>query len=114
MTHAEMLASLPPPRLPVTMAILSPSEILALLGLGMAFGLLIGVLVLPLTRQRDRRQGLRLRDLRSLPMPERLLELSRLLGCLPRSLRAAAYGAAPPPSDRQVERAARRLRPWLR
>lgn len=114
MTHEEMLGALSSPRLPAQMASLSVSEMLALAGIGMALGLLAGAFILPLTRRREQRSRVRLADLRALPVPERLLVLARLLGRLPPLLRAAAYGAEPPPSDRVIERAARRARPWLR
>lgn len=114
MTHDEMLAALAPPRLPAEMASLSLSEMLALVAIGMALGLVAGLLILPLTRRRASPKMVRLSDLRALPVPERLLALARLLGRLPPSLRAAAYGAEPPPSDQVIERAARRARPWRR
>lgn len=114
MTHAEMLAALAPPRLPTAFAAPSLPDLLVLAGIGLALGALVGAAVLPLTRRRPARARLRLAQLRALPVPERLLVLARLLGRLPASLRAAAYGAAPPPSDRAIERAARRVRPWLR
>lgn len=114
MTHDEMLAALAPPRMPAAMANLSTTEILALVAIGMGLGLLVGVVILPLTRRREKRKKVRLAELRALPVPERLLMLARLLGRLPPSLRAAAYGAEPPPPDHVIERAARRARPWLR
>ena len=46
-----------------------------------------------------------------------LLAIARVLGHLPAALRPAAYGAAPPPSDRRIEAIARRARlrrPWRR
>ncbi|SCY95546.1 hypothetical protein [Paracoccus tibetensis] len=114
MTRDEMLTALAPPRLPAEMASLSLSEMLALIAIGTALGLVAGLLLLPLTRRRAKPKKVRLSDLRPLPVPERLLALARLLGHLPLSLRAAAYGAEPPPSDRVIERAARRARPWQR
>lgn len=114
MTHEEMLATLAPPRLPAEFGSLSAAEMLALVGTGMAVGLLVGLLILPLTRRRVQPKKARLSDLRELPVPERLLAVARLLGRLPPSLRAAAYGIEPPPSDRDIERAARRIRPWQR
>lgn len=114
MTHDEMLAALASPRLPAAFANLSPTEMLALVGIGMALGLVAGLLILLLTRRRVRLRKVRLSDLRELPVPERLLALARLLGRLPPSLRAAAYGAEPSPSDHVIERAARRARPWQR
>ena len=114
MTHDELLARLPPPRLPAEMASVSLSEILALVAFGMLLGLVAGFLILPLTRRRSSPKRVRLSDLRALPVSERLLALARLLGRLPPSLRAAAYGAEPPPSDQMIERAARRARPWYR
>ncbi|MFC0202302.1 hypothetical protein [Paracoccus rhizosphaerae] len=114
MTHDEMLAALAPPRLPADFGSLSVYEMLALVGIGMALGLLAGLLILPLTRRRVKPGKVRLSDLRELPVPERLLAVARLLGRLPPSLRAAAYGTEPPPSDRNIERAVRRTRPWQR
>lgn len=114
MTHDEIMARLPPPRLPAEIASVSLSEMLAFVAFGMLLGLAAGLLLLPLTRRRSSSKRVRLSDLRALPVPERLLALARLLGHLPPSLRAAAYGAEPPPPDQVIERAVRRARPWYR
>lgn len=110
MTHEEMLQQLAPARLPMGMAWLSLPELMALLALGLAAGVLVAALMLPFTRSRAPRHRLRLSQLRPLPVPQRMLALARHLGHLPPSLRDAAYGAAPPPPDDHIERIARRAR----
>ncbi|MGZ3217141.1 hypothetical protein [Paracoccus sp. T5] len=110
MTHEEMLQQLAPARLPTGMAWLSLPELLALLGLGLAAGVLAAALILPFTRSRAPRNRLRLSQLRALPVPQRMLALARHLGHLPPPLHDAAYGAATPPSDERIERIARRAR----
>lgn len=115
MTHDQMLAALSPVRLPTALTALSWNETLALLSLGLIAGGVLGAALLPLTRRRGPRA--RPDDPHALPVPERLLMLSRQLGHLPAALRAAAYGAAPPPSDsriRAIARRARLRRPWRR
>ncbi|QBX34917.1 hypothetical protein E4191_09485 [Paracoccus liaowanqingii] len=110
MTHDQMMQALSPVRLPGSMATLSLPEMAALLAFGILAGLAVAAAVLPLTRRRAPRRRIRLADLRALPVPQRMLALARHLGHLPEALRAAAYGAAPPPSDRRIERLARRAR----
>jgi hypothetical protein len=112
MTHDALLAALAPPRLPAALSALSVAEYLALLGIGLALGALVVAALRPLTRARAPRQ--RLAALRALPVPVRMLALARRLGHLPPALRPAAYGAAEPPSDRRIERIARRARLRLR
>lgn len=108
MTHDQMLQQLAPARLPTGMAWLSLPELLALLGLGLAAGVLAAALILPFTRSRAPRHRLRLSQLRALPVPQRMLALARHLGHLPPPLRDTAYGAAPPPPDDRIDRIARR------
>jgi len=108
--HEALLEALAPVRLPASMAGLGLAELVALLSLGLIGGVVVAAVLLPLTRRRTRQRRQRLSDLRALPVPERLLVLARTLGRLPPGLRDAAYGAAPPPSDRQIERSARLAR----
>ena len=61
------------------------------------------------TLPRPSRRAL-IRATRGLPGPERILAVARILGHLPDALRAAAYGAAPPPDDGRIERVALRSR----
>lgn len=112
MTHNQMLAALAPPRMPAEMAGLGVAEALALLGLGLLAGLALFALLAPLLARRPSRRML-IRATRAAPPAERLLAIARILGHLPASLRPAAYGAAPPPADTEIERAALRAR-WRR
>ncbi|RJE83347.1 hypothetical protein [Paracoccus onubensis] len=105
MTHEDMLAALAPPRLPADMAALGWRELCGLAGLGLLAALILFALLLPwLTRRPSRR--VRIRATRGQPGAERILSIARILGHLPEALRPAAYGAAPPPSDEQIERIA--------
>lgn len=109
MTQAELIAALPPPRLPAAMTHLGWPEMLALAGLGVLAGLLLVAVLRPaLTRRPSRAAAIR--ATRGLPAQERILAIARLLGRLPEPLRDAAYGAAPPPPDDEIERIARRHR----
>ena len=108
MTRDDMLAALAPARLPSQFGALSLPEGMALVAIGLVLGVLAAALIRPLTRLA--RRGPRIRDLRPLPVPARLLALSRLLGHLPPALRGAAYGAEPAPSDHRIERIARLAR----
>lgn len=109
MTQAELIAALAPSRLPPDMQQPGLPEVLALFGLGLLAGLAVFALILPLLARRDTRRG-RIRATRGLPPQERLLAIARILGGLPAALRPAAYGAAPPPPDDQIERIAGRGR----
>lgn len=105
MTHEEMIAALAAPRLPADMAILSLREISGLAGLGLLAALILFALLLPwLTRRPSRRT--RIRATRGQPATERILSVARILGYLPGPLRPAAYGAALPPADKEIERIA--------
>lgn len=108
MTHDEMMAALSPVRIPAGFGTLGMPEMAALVALGLIAGVLASVLILPMSRRGGRR--FRVRDLRPLPVPLRLLVLSRYLGHLPPALRGAAYGSEPPPTDRRIERIALRSR----
>lgn len=109
MTHAEMLAALAPPRLPATMTALGLGEALALLGIGLLAGLAVFAVVAPLLARRPSRRML-IRATRATPAGERFLTIARILGHLPPALRPAAYGAAPVPTDAEIESAAIRAR----
>lgn len=117
MTHDQLMAALSPARLPLEMADLSLPEMLVLLALGLLVGLAAAAVIVPFTRRRTAQTRSGPAALRDLPVPERLLGLARWLGHLPAALRPAAYGAAPPPSDRRIARivrGARLRRLWSR
>lgn len=109
MTHEELLAALAPPRLPAEMTGLGAREALGLVGLGLLAALVVFALLSPLLARRPSRRGL-IRATRGQPPQARLLAIARILGHLPARLRPAAYGAAPPPPDVQIERIALRSR----
>lgn len=106
MTPAELVAALSPSRLPGSGLGLDWREALALFGLGLLAGALLGWLLSPLLIRRHSVRA-RIRATRGLDGPERLLAIARILGRLPRALRPAAYGAAPVPGDAEIERLAR-------
>ena len=109
MTHDQMLAALAPPRLPTGMAEMGWREGVGLLGLGLLAGLALFLALRPFLARRPSRRSL-IRATRGLPGQERILAIARILGRLPEPLRAAAYGAAPPPDDAAIERVANRTR----
>lgn len=109
MTPAELVAQLAPSRLPPTMQAPGWPEYLALFGLGLLAGLALAWLLSPLLGRRVSRAE-RIRRTRGLPAGERLLAIARICGGLPAALRPAAYGAAPPPPEAEIERIARRGR----
>ncbi|MAN56565.1 MAG: hypothetical protein ACU0DB_08805 [Paracoccus sp. (in: a-proteobacteria)] len=109
MTQDQLLAALAPPRLPAGMAVMDWREDLGLLGLGLLVGLALFLALRPCLDRRPSRRAL-IRATRGLPGPERILAVARILGHLPDALRAAAYGAAPPPDDGRIERVALRSR----
>lgn len=109
MTRDELIAALAPSRLPDSLLRPGWPEMLTLFGLGLLAGLLLALALRPLLRLRVS-QTRRIRATRGQPAQERLLSIGRILGRLPQGLRAAAYGTAPPPSDAQIERIARRGR----
>lgn len=106
MTQAELIASLSPSRLPASLQVLGWRDGVALFGLGLLAGVILVWLLSPLL---TRRQSLRtrIRATRGLPGQERLLAIARILGRLPKSLRPAAYGAAPVPPDDRIEQLAK-------
>ncbi|AGT10376.1 hypothetical protein [Paracoccus aminophilus] len=106
MTPDELIAALAPSRLPPALLGLDRGEALALFGLGLLAGLAIHALISPLLARRPSRRA-QIRATRGLEGEERLLAIARILGRLPKSLRPAAYGAAPVPPDAQIERLAR-------
>lgn len=109
MTQAELIAALPEGRLPPSLMALHATDLVALFGLGLLLGALCCALVLLLLAQRIPFRA-RLRALRSLEPQARLLAIARILGRLPDELRAAAYGAAPPPEEEAIERIALKAR----
>ncbi|MBP2150937.1 hypothetical protein [Xanthobacter flavus] len=109
MTQAELIAALPEGRLPPSLMALHATDLVALFGLGLLLGALCCALVLPLLVRRVPLRA-RLRAIRSLEPEARLLAIARILGRLPDDLRAAAYGAAPPPGDEAIERIALKAR----
>lgn len=109
MTPDELIASLAPSRLPAGLMVAGWRELLAVFGIGLLLGLALAMLLSPLLVRRVSRRA-RIRATRGLPPQERLLAIARILGGLPASLRAAAYGAAPPPDEAALERIANRRR----
>ncbi|WP_075214440.1 hypothetical protein [Mongoliimonas terrestris] len=111
-TQADLIAALPAGRLPPSMLLLQPSDLLALFGAGLVLGALLVWLIAPfLVRAPSRRA--RIRASRGLPAEERALAVARVLGHLPKELRSTAYRAGPTVSDAEIERialAARRVR----
>ncbi len=117
MTHDQLMQALSPVRLPTPMAILSTAEMAALLALGIIAGAGAGLGGAALHAPPGGPPASARGGAAGLPVPDRLLAIARLLGHLPAALRPAAYGAAPPPSDRRIEaiaRGARLRRPWRR
>lgn len=106
MTREELLAALAPSRLPDSMHVLDWREMLALVGLGLIIAALAALLLAPLLQKR-RSTRARIRATRGLPVDERLLAVSRIIGRLPPGLRQDAYRPAPPVTDEQIERAIR-------
>jgi hypothetical protein len=109
MTQAELIAALPEGRLPPALMALHATDLVALFGLGLLLGTLCCALVLPLLARRVPLRA-QVRALRSLEPQARLLAIARIVGRLPDELRAAAYGAAPPPGDEAIERIALKVR----
>lgn len=109
MTPDEVMAALAPSRLPPGMQVPGGPEYLALLGLGVLTGAVLVLLLQPFLRRRMSRAE-RIRRTRGLAAQERMLAIARILGRMPDALRPAAYGAAPPPDDDEIERIARRGR----
>lgn len=109
MTQAELIAAMAPSRLPPSMSEPGLPEVLALFGLGLLVGLALFAILSPLLGRRVSQRS-RIRATRGLAAQERLLAIARILGRLPQPLRAAAYGAAPPPPDDEIERIAGRGR----
>lgn len=109
MTQAELIAALPEGRLPPALMALHATDLVALFGLGLLLGALFCALMLPLLA-RPVPLLARLRAVRSLEPEARLLAIARILGRLPDDLRAAAYGAAPPPGAEAIERIALKAR----
>ena len=106
MTPDELISALAPSRLPPAMLRLGLPEALALFGLGLLVGLGVALLLRPFLRRRPSVRA-RIRATRDMSGEERLLALARILGRLPKALRPAAYGAAPVPPEREIERLAR-------
>lgn len=109
MTQAELVAALPPGRLPPALMQLQPADFLLLFGLGLLLAALLCGLALPFLRCRPSPRTL-IRATRGMPAQERALAIARILGHLPEELRAGAYGAAPPPDAGAMERIALRAR----
>ncbi|WP_024279874.1 hypothetical protein [Xanthobacter sp. 126] len=109
MTQAELIAALPEGRLPPALMALHATDLVALFGLGLLLGALCCALVLPLLARPVPLRA-QLRAMRSLEPEARLLAIARILGRLPDELRAAAYGAAPPPGAEAIERIALKAR----
>lgn len=102
MTEAELVAALPPGRLPPSMTTLDGGDLLLLFGLGLLLAALAAAVALPLIERRPSLRT-RIRATRGLAAEERVLAIARLLGRMPDGLRATAYGAAPPLDDPAIE-----------
>jgi len=113
MTQAELVAALPPGRLPPSMMSLDGGDLLLLFGLGLLVAALVAAVALPFIERRPSRRFL-VRATRGLPAEERALAIARILGRMPEELRASAYGAAPPLDDRAIEHIALRRAPRSR
>lgn len=109
MTHEALIAALGPGRLPQGWGALQLTDILALIGIGLICAVPVALMLRPVLDRRPSRAE-RIRHTRGLPAEARLLAIARILGHLPSALRAAAYGAAPPPPDAEIERIALRSR----
>ncbi len=103
MTPNELIATLGPSRLPVTLLDFGPREYLAVLGLGLLAGLIFALLLRPFT-SRGPSAAQRIRATRGQPGQERILSIARILGRLPAAMRGEAYRAGDPPSDAEIER----------
>lgn len=101
---ADLVPRLHPPRLPPDFTQMGWADLLAGFGLGLILAALLIWIALPFLRKRRRPPTLaqQLREIRTLPPPDRLLALTRLLarrkGQLPDDLRHALYAtpSAPP------------------
>ena len=94
MTQAELIAALPEGRLPPGLMQLHAADLLLLFGAGLLLATLVCVLAMPFLQHRPSRRAL-IRATRGLPPQERALAIARILGHLPKELRAGAYGTAP-------------------
>lgn len=106
MTQADLIAALSDSRLPASMQMLGWRDGLALFGLGLLAGAALIWVISPLLGRR-RSMRARIRATRGMAGQDRLLAIARLMGRLPAALRPAAYGAAPVPSDDQIDRLVR-------
>lgn len=112
MTQDELLAALPPGRLPPGLTQLGPADLLALVGVGLVIAAVIAGLAAPLMKRRPSRRRLVLAT-RGLTPEDRALAVARILGHLPDGLADVAYRGVVL-SDAEFERSAlarRRGRP---
>lgn len=109
MTQAELIAALPPGRLPPELTQLHAADYALLFGAGLLLAALASLLAVPLLERRPSRRAL-IRATREMPPQERSLAIARILGRLPTGLRATAYGAAPPLDSDAMERIALKAR----
>ena len=98
MTQSELIAALPPGRLPSEMLQLGPTELLALFGLGLVLAALVAFALQPLLAWKPSLRA-RIRATRGLPPQERALAVARLIGRLPPALHDAAYRGEPIADD---------------
>ncbi|BBE73241.1 hypothetical protein [Oharaeibacter diazotrophicus] len=105
MTPSELIAALPPGRLPPALLDLGPADLLALFGAGLVLAGLVAAAASPLLARRPSFRA-RLAATRGLPPAERALALARLLGHLPPALHGVAYRGEPI-ADAAFERIAR-------
>lgn len=109
MTQAELIAALPPGRLPPDLMQLGTTDLLALFGMGLLLGCALAALLAPFLARKPSRRA-RILATRGLPPEERVLAIGRVLGRLPEPLRETAYGVGTPLADREIERIALRAR----
>lgn len=104
MTQDELLAALPPGRLPSGLTQLAPADLLALVGVGLLLAAALAGLAAPLLKRRPSRRRL-VRDTRGLAPEDRALAVARILGHLPAGLADVAYRGTVLP-DAEFERRA--------
>lgn len=111
MTPSELIAALPPGRLPPGLLDLGATDLLVLFGLGLVLAGSLAVAAAPLLARRPSFRA-RLAATRGLPPAERALALARLLGHLPPALHGVAYRGEPIAEEafERIARAARRRR----
>jgi hypothetical protein len=98
MTQSDLIAALPPGRLPAELLELGPAELLALFGLGLVAAAVVAMAVQPFLERKPSLRA-RIRATRGLPAQERALAVARILGHLPPALHGTAYRNEPMADD---------------